>query len=116
MLTTLQKQQKREIQEAFKQMLSAKQHYNRLVSECNHIANLTSPDEDTECIICNTYLGWKCPNSPDHVCHYDMVKMDNHEGVFLIDHTFHPLTDLQISEYNDYDEICVFCNNPNERK
>jgi hypothetical protein len=117
MLTAEQKQYQQQIKESLTQLLIAKRHHIKLISECDHVANISSNDNVIDCIICNEPLGWKCPDSPDHVCHYDVVTLNNQLGVYLINHKFYPLTGLQILEYNEYDEeICIFCHIYKERK
>jgi len=40
-----------------------------------HVAEQV-PGESAQCAVCDERLGWWCPDSPDHICHYDNGDMD----------------------------------------
>lgn len=70
------------------------------------------------CTVCGLDFGWKCPDSPDSVCHYYTTTEDSETFyVELIDRTKHQMSkyDLADAEYETDDE-CLFCGHPDERK
>jgi hypothetical protein len=76
---------------------------------------LQSKYDRATCDICQLDFGWRCPDSPDTVCHYDMT-----DGlVELTDGSMHQasdeITDRFGNEHSDRD-CCIFCNAPEERK
>jgi hypothetical protein len=63
------------------------------------------------CRICESHLGWYCPESPDRGCHYTSEK----GKVELSDGT---LVDVPAGHDDSYetDDSCIFCGQPDERK
>ncbi len=63
------------------------------------------------CEICDSDLGWRCPDSPDLACHYysenGFVKLINGEQV--------PIPEDHNPKYENSDS-CIFCHSPDERK
>lgn len=73
----------------------AVQERTKLQNQCkDHVAkalNAAEPDcSGAVCEVCMQHLGWFCPESPDHVCHYN--------------------------DEDPSDEACTFCGQPEERK
>lgn len=77
---------------------------------CQH--TIVQRHESAVCEICGKHFGWWCPDSPDHVCHYDCDYCDGH--VKLIDGTNAPVPANYQSDYAS--EYCMFCLHPDERK
>lgn len=78
----------------------AQSELNKLIWECSrrgHVVTKREKSGGAYCAICRIPLGWWCPKSPDHLCHYP-----NEEGYEKYE--------------NVYWENCVFCGEPNERK
>lgn len=70
------------------------------------------------CTICKSHLGWWCPKSPDHHCHYFTSGMVNGEKFFVFlsngfTYTFPQHPNVGESESEDQ---CLFCGHPEERK
>lgn len=68
-------------------------------------------DSSARCDICGSYFGWWCPESKDHVCHYE----SEHGIVELIDGTAVSVPKDHDPDY-ECDDWCIFCGNPEERK
>ena len=65
-----------------------------------------------KCVICGESLGWFCPNSQDHVCHYWWeVDMQKNTVELVNGRTAH----VGVIEPDDYGENCIFCGEPEER-
>lgn len=74
------------------------------------------------CAICGERLGWWCPNSPDHVCHYEgqecleckEIVIDD-KGVIKHEKKKHDKI-LAFRNIVGAGGCCVFCHMPQERK
>lgn len=92
------------------QAVALQQEAYRLQEECPH---KVGPGDKTTayavCEGCNKNFGWHCPDSPDHVCHYEA-----YDGkVEMIDGT---LVDQPADYSDDNYEDCIYCGQPDERK
>jgi ribonuclease HI len=89
-----------------------------LAKTCQHRVEFNeSEDEDADgsysgyCVVCNEYFGHYCPESPDHVCHYQ-----THAGKITL------ITGEEINAPEDHNpnyetwDMCIFCGGPEERK
>ena len=56
--------------------------------------------DGARCADCGYYLGWYCPKSPDHYCHYDGHMSDDVPPRFIKNNS----------------DSCDFCGMPDERK
>lgn len=114
--------------------LAAKQHIIDLqkqlreaVEKCPHVfTELAQAEwddkwfsESAQCLICNSYFGWRCKISPDQNCHY-YTEQDGPNGlryVTLINGQKHylPLPSNYDNQW-ETDDSCLFCGMPDERK
>lgn len=67
------------------------------------------------CETCGKDLGWYCPDSPDHTCHYYSQRDETGCFVKLIDGTRHYLPYDHRWQFES-DDCCLFCGEPEERK
>lgn len=71
------------------------------------------------CIICESHLGWRCPDSPDGCCYY-YSQSESEEGPFFVRLMNDEKYIIPEYEYSDFayetDDCCIFCGNPDERK
>lgn len=85
LLTPQQTTLRDSIRLAFDRRRDADVQYQELRQQCNsHV--FVNVSDDAHCAVCGQNGGWYCPDSPDHVCHYDQ------------------------------NECCTFCGDPEERK
>jgi hypothetical protein len=97
------------IDEAQSKLNEAQDNLRMLKLGCTH--NLVHNGNWCRCDVCSVPLGWFCPSSPDHCCHYYSV-----EGkIFLIDGTVVEVHPTHDPKYETEDN-CIFCGEPNERK
>ena len=89
-----------------------------LAQACQHkIVVLPTPPPDehgygfAECEGCDCDFGWYCPDSPDHICHYhtDEGKVELIDGTLVDPPPGHDGED-------EYNEWCLYCGHPDERK
>ncbi len=66
------------------------------------------------CAVCDgTFEEFYCPKSPDHLCHYQADDPEAEAPVLtLLDETTIPYP----RPHGSYDEFCVYCGEPDERK
>lgn len=79
--------------------------------------------DEAHCIICRSYFGWRCPDSPDGACHYytncdaDSSKVGGPYYVVLINREEYIIENYEYSDaVNESDDWCIFCGAPQERK
>ena len=103
-------------------MALAKKKKADLIKGCNHQLPKTDRKRDSDykterlsynasCVICGSYFGHLCLESPDSVCHY----YSNNGQVELIDGT-HVQVPEDHCETFETDDCCIFCGQPEERK
>jgi hypothetical protein len=68
-------------------------------------------DGRTSCSLCGRDLGWYCPRSPDHLCHY----FSDEGRVELLDGESVPVPPGHDPGRECY-EWCLYCRQPEERK
>ena len=117
------------VKEAQEKVAAAETYLGDLVTRCKHaFAPLTDEMrkelkvhsyaswkyDRASCFSCEFDFGWRCPSSPDSVCHYQ--SMHSRPGfVKLVDDTEVPVPDGHDIEY-ETDDSCIFCHAPDERK
>ena len=69
---------------------------------------------DAGCEVCGTIRAHSCPESPDGYCHYRTV-VGSSSTVLLRDGTTVELDEPVEPKYQS-DDICFFCDEPDERK
>jgi len=74
----------------------------KLARECQHPIVLGEKDSSAQCEVCGKWLGWWCPDSPNHVCEY----YGKHPS------WYNPYGEEEF--YNEDD--CIYCHEPEERK
>lgn len=95
--------------ELFEMLYEKRDAINRTISyhmaahaEDGHVATKGKFGIGATCVICGKDLGWWCPKSPNHICHYeyDYTKRGylTPEGGYSCE------------------ELCKYCGNPSERK
>lgn len=126
-LTPEQAQFKADVEMAEAAVADAENYLADLLTKCKHVLpKLSQPMLDllrihdprswkwdhATCMICGDGFGYRCPDSPDSVCHY----FTDAEGrVELID-------GLRIQPPAEHDrkyettDSCIFCGSPEERK
>lgn len=93
---------KEKIQTSRAILKEAQSNFDKLVHTCSHyvkpIKNYRESESNSvKCEICGEYLGWYCPESPNHVCDYEHY--DEEMGGRYID-----------------EDSCIYCGHPEERK
>jgi hypothetical protein len=84
---------------------------DRLSADCKHRLKPFKSNTHAVCDICNKYFGWRCQKSPDGVCHtYGEIDND-----FLTLITGQQIRAPYHQENEDW-EVCLYCNQPDERK
>lgn len=74
-----------------------------------------------ECELCGEQLGWYCPDSPDHICHYYSEDKIFKDEVILLkirlinDEIYLKTANEHYNMFESRDE-CLFCGEPDERK
>lgn len=63
------------------------------------------------CLICGTYHGWRCKESPDGICHY----FSRDGKVQLLGNREYDLP-LNHDKMGESYDTCIFCGSPKERK
>jgi len=106
-----------------KAMRKAKDAYQAKKDQCIHVVSYTEDSGNWDCgsawcELCGEDLGWYCPKSPDHACHYfsegGKVKL---AGGILVD--IPEDCKDEDGSYNpnwETDDCCLFCGSPEERK
>lgn len=100
--------------------------HNIVCNVCHTNEKECAPDREfghlgAECDICelgsefDEDLGWFCPDSPDHLCHYFSQEHNQQRCVELLSGQLHPLSLNHKREW-ETDDQCIFCGNPDERK
>lgn len=126
-LTPEQAQFKADVDAAKQKIEDAKSYLGNLLKTCVHVLPKLTPEmvdllrihdhrswsyDSATCMLCSTYFGYRCPDSPDSVCHY----YTNEQGrVRLIDGTEIEPPPEHDTEYETPDS-CIFCGSPEERK
>ena len=117
MLTPEQLELKKKIDEAEAALRPAQEAFLALMRQCKHV--IAEPDRRSirdgcagaQCAVCKLNLGWYCPDSPDHACHYY-----SHDGkVTLVDGTEVDVPE-KVKGRTESDDWCIFCEEPDERK
>ena len=107
-------------QAAFKEKLiklerakdKAKKAYWDEKKKCKHVAE--KHGDVAWCAVCDTDLGWHCPESPDGVCHY-FTEEDGKSVSLMNGETTSVPDEDHCKSYETYD-FCLFCGNPEERR
>lgn len=95
------------------------QALHELKEDCPHpLPKISKKQWDEEdgsisgyCPICGRDFGWRCPESPDGICHYH-----SDDGLIeLIDGRSVPIPKDHNPDYETSD-ACIFCGDPDERK
>ena len=104
---------KQNVLEAEIALQTAKDQLDDVKKECPHDIVETEWGA-ARCTICDSdSLGWFCPNSQDHVCHYWWeVDMQNNTVELCNGKTAH----VGEIEPDEHGENCIFCGQPEERK
>jgi hypothetical protein len=73
--------------------------------------------DSADCLLCQRSFGYRCPDSPDTVCHYytESVPFTAQNGVRLVTGEFVDYPEGHDVE-NETDDQCIFCGQPEERK
>jgi hypothetical protein len=126
-LTPEQAQYKADVESAEQAIEDAEKYLANLLTKCKHVLpKLSQPMIDllrihdprswdwdrATCMICSDGFGFRCPDSPDSVCHYFT---DDEGRVKLIDGSRIPAPAEHDREYETTDS-CIFCGAPEERK
>ena len=85
---------------------------NKLISECPH--HVVKRRYAAVCDICGKTFGWYCSKSPDHICYYTHEADSNRTLTLLTGEKYTIPTYLDL-DFNGED-ICIFCEQPSERK
>ena len=121
-LTQQQTDFKRVLQNAKTEIRKIEAKYQAVRNICIHVVNPEFTDkyqcDVAYCEVCNKTFGWKCPESPDHVCYYYTDGLKNCVSVVeLIDKTIHPLENHTFNDVQgETEDCCLFCGQPQERK
>jgi len=94
-----------------------------LRGECWHEIVKRGEFGGVRCINCDHWgdkqgksLGWFCPNSPDHICHYKSV-YDYPSGLrYVISINGEKIILKNYSGKHESLDWCIFCDEPEERK
>jgi len=80
--------------------------------KCKHEFEPVGQNDSAVCLHCRKHFGWRCPDSPDGVCH-TQCEVDDHGQLELVDGTevFVHGVDLE-----DQEATCVYCGEYDERK
>lgn len=84
---------------------------------CHHdnLKTFKVKEESASCADCGLGLGWHCPDSPDHLCHYFSEESSEGPYVELKGNKKHYLPKNHDSTFENSD-VCLFCHLPDERK
>lgn len=94
---------------ARKNIKEAQKELDNLLCSCTH--KIVNKHNSAFCIICDSWFGWFCDESPDHSCHY----FSENGKVKLNDGTLVDIPEDHDVDYENEDE-CIFCGQPEERK
>lgn len=95
-LTEKQEAERKAFERAKSKVRVAQQRLGELANKHKHVVAPTrepNPNDiwdspGAKCMVCGNHLGWWCPKSKDHLCHYEKTNSDS----------------------------CDFCGHPDERK
>lgn len=120
------------IEEAQARVNAATDEYKRLRKTCKNHAFLPLTEElrnglrnhehwtwgadNAFCEICEKDFGWRCPDSPDTVCHYYTKESNGKLVVELVNGVELPFTKEGHKPDFETDDVCLFCGAPEERK
>lgn len=95
-----------DLRNSIRSLLQLAKMFRKQCADGGH--SVTIFGDSAKCTVCDDYLGWWCPKSPDHVCHI------GYHGQHEI-----KLLDGRVVEMNQDDSLiglCVFCEEPDERQ
>jgi hypothetical protein len=111
------------------QLEDTREQLKKMEATCPHVIIATGTGQGAMCEICGKRFGWRCPESPDRVCHYNAWRSIDENGSWwvwrdIFEHK-HKVPREKIKRYirpNEdmpyyFDEdCCIFCGHPSERK
>ena len=117
-------------EKAFQGMLEeSREQLKRMERMCPHVIIATGTGMGAMCEICGKRFGWRCPESPDRVCHYEARKVHGIHVRYWSYRDIHgknsAVPEEKVEKYirpvegeTSYldEDCCIFCGHPDERK
>jgi hypothetical protein len=99
-----------ELDERKQRITALEREIGELKASCPH---RLSGKDSLRCDVCGRGFGWRCPESPDGVCHY---YTEEDGKIHLIDGRKVDVPDKDHDPQYETDDSCLFCREPSERK